>query len=163
MPWRNDFVQTFWLDPDWQGLSGYPGQEDSSGEEQRKRAPKRAERRSPVEEFESAAPSRVERHYPVHTTTTQPERPIGAAMIVIRDRIGFEYERQVGLDDFVSIREAAGLLELPVMTLSRWVKSKKLKSAKRGGFVVIRLREVLRIAKERHGSLKLGTRLIIVS
>jgi len=146
MPWRNDFVKTFWLDPDWVGLSGYPDQEDVS-------------RGRPVER---PVPNRVKRQYPTYTSKTGPERPIGAAVIIMRDRIGFEYERQVGLDEFVSIREAAKLLELPVMTLTRWVKSTKLKSARQRGFVVIRLREVLRIAKDRRAKLKLGSRLIVL-
>jgi excisionase family DNA binding protein len=148
MPWRNDFVQTFWLDPDWVGLSGYPDQEEEPEGQ-------------PVEHPGGLVPNRVIRTYPTYRKT-ETERHIGAAVIVIRDRIGFEYERQVGLNDFVSIREAAKLLELPVMTLTRWVKSKKLRSSKRSGFVVIRLREVLRIAKERRAKLKLGFRLIVL-
>jgi hypothetical protein len=148
MPWRRDFVKAFWFDPDWVGLSGYPDQEEEPEER-------------PAERPTGLVPNRVTRTYPTYRKT-QTERPIGAAVIVIRDRIGFEYERQVGLDDFVSIREAAKLLELPVMTLTRWVKSKKLKSSKRSGFVVIHLREVLRIAKERRAKLKLGFRLIVL-
>jgi hypothetical protein len=164
MPWRNDFVESFWLDPDWVGLSGYPEREEGEKTAKpRKAARKRAERLSSADEVETHAPSRVERDYFVRVTKGETERPIGAAVIVIRDRIGFQYERQVGLDDFVSTREAAQLLELPVMTITRWVRAMKMKSSKRNGFVVIRLREVLRIAKERQTTLKLGSRLIVVS
>jgi hypothetical protein len=149
MPWRRDFVKAFWFDPDWVGLSGYPDQEEEAQDR-------------PAERPAGPPPNHVKSEYPTYTSKTGPQRPIGAAVIVMRDRIGFEYERQVGMDDFVSIREAAKLLELPVMTLTRWVKSKKLKSSKRSGFVVIRLREVVRIAKERRAKLKLGFRLIVL-
>jgi len=83
-------------------------------------------------------------------------------LIVVRDRIGFQYERQVGLDDFVSVREAAQLLDLPIMTVSRWVKGKVLKSSKKRGFAVIPVREVLRMAKERKRKLRLGSRLVVI-
>lgn len=147
MPWRDDFVKTFWLDPDWVGLAGYPGQEDEQVPQ-----PPSARMRS--------TPNRIKKSYPSYRNKAGTREPIGAAVIVIRDRIGFEYEREVGLQDFVSIREAAQLLEMPVMTLSRWVKSKRIKSSKRKGFVVIRLGEVLRMAKERTLDPKLGFRLV---
>ncbi|MFN0177200.1 MAG: helix-turn-helix domain-containing protein [Gemmatimonadales bacterium] len=83
-------------------------------------------------------------------------------MIVVRDRTGFEYRRDVGLDDHVSVREAAQLLQLPAMTVHRWVKRRDLKSSKRNGFTIIRLREVLRIAQERKRPLKLGSRLVVI-
>jgi excisionase family DNA binding protein len=145
MPWRQDFVECFWLDPDWVGLSGYPNQEKSVGEA-----------------LEDVAPRHVKRSYFTHSPTTPPERPIAAAVISVRDRIGFRYEREVGLDDLVSIREAAQLLNLPVMTVSRWVKKKVLKSSRRRGFAVLPVREVLRVAKERKRKLKVGSRLVVI-
>lgn len=145
MPWRKDFVECFWLDPDWVGLSGYPDQ-----------------RASTAETFVNAAPRHVTRSYLKHTATAAPQRPIAAAVIAVRDRIGFRYEREVGLDDFVSVREAAQLLDLPIMTVSRWVKGNVLKSSKKRGFAVIPVREVLRMATERKRKLKLGSRLVVI-
>src|SRR2546426_4207244 len=72
------------------------------------------------------------------------------------------YEREVGLDDFVSVREAAQLLDLPIMTVGRWVKGKVLKGSKKRGFAVIPVREVLRMAKERKRKLRLGSRLVVI-
>jgi hypothetical protein len=149
MPWRDDFVKTFWVDPDYQGLAGYPGEAGTVPE---------------------SDPRPHAKHAPKHVTKTQalyrnpagPRNPLGAAVMVIRDRIGFEYEREVGLEDFVSIREASQLLEVPVMTLSRWVKARRIKSAKRKGFVVIQLQEVLRLAKERKLNPILGFRMTVV-
>lgn len=149
MPWRDDFVKTFWIDPDWVPLSGYPGQEDEPVPE----PPKAGQRH---------IPNRIEKPYPTYRNKAGTREPIGAAVIVIRDRIGFEYEREVGLEDFVSVREAAQLLEMPVMTLTRWVKSKRMKSSKKKGFVVIRLSEVIRMAKERSLNPRLGIRLTII-
>ncbi len=145
MPWRTDYVQCFWLDPDWVGLSGYPN------------------KARPVHDaVEDAAPRHVKRSYVTHSATAPPERPLAAAVVAVRDRIGFRYEREVGLDDFVSVREAAQLLDLPIMTVSRWVKGKVLKSSKKKGFAVIPVREVLRMAKERKRKLRLGSRLVVI-
>ena len=145
MPWRTDFVQCLWLDPDWVGLSGYPNAE-----------------KSPPASIEDSAPRHVKRSYITSVARTPPRRPLAAAVIAVRDRIGFRYEREVGLDDFVSIRDAAQLIDLPVMTVSRWVKKREMKSSKRKRFAVIRLREVLRIARERKRKLKLGSRLVVI-
>src|SRR5690349_4830553 len=114
MPWRKDFVQCFWLDPDWVGLSGYPNQEQP-----------------PADSVIESAPRHVERSYNTRVARTPPRAPLAAAVIAVRDRIGFRYEREVGLDDFVSVREAAQLLDLPIMTVSRWVKGKVLKSSRK--------------------------------
>jgi hypothetical protein len=148
MPWRPDFLKGFWLDPDWVGLSGYSDQKDPSD------AP-------PVRPARTMA-TRVKREYPTYTGPAGTREPLGAAVFLLRDRIGMEYEREVGLDDFVSIREAAELLQVPVMTLSRWVKSKKIRSSRKNKFVVIRLREVLRILQERGTPPKLGIRHVIL-
>jgi excisionase family DNA binding protein len=78
-------------------------------------------------------------------TATMPN----AAVLIISDKIGFHYERQVRLQDFVSEREAAKLLGVPVMTVHRWVKAGTLNGAKRRDYSVIRLADVLRIASER--------------
>jgi hypothetical protein len=146
MPWRSDFSKCFWVDPNWVGFSGYPEDHHEQGS-------------IPVDE----GPAHVSSHYPTQTATpTDIGRPIGAAVIVVRDRTGFRYERQVGLDDFVTVRDAGQLLRLPVMTVSRWIKQRRIRSRKQNGFSVIRLREVLRIAQARNGPVTLGSHLKIV-
>lgn len=71
------------------------------------------------------------------------------AVLIIRDKIGFRYERRARLQDFVSEREAAKLLGLPVMTVHRWVKGGQLHGETKRDYSVIRLSEVLRVANER--------------
>ncbi len=143
MPWRHDFVQCYWVDPDWGGFSGYPGDESQPGN-------------SPLE---PTGPSYVRSEHLTHSASLDStERLIGAAVIVVRDRIGFRYERQVGLDDFVSVREAAQLTGLPVMTLSRWIKRRRIRSRKRHGFSVLQLRDVLHAATGQKRRLRIGSR-----
>ena len=147
MPWRHDFVQCFWVDPDWSGFSGYPGDES----EPRKSSP------------EPTGSSHVRSEYPTHAASLESTaRSIGAAVIVVRDRIGFRYERVVGLDEFVSVREAAQLTGLPIMTLSRWIKRRRIRSRKRNGFSVLRLRDVLKAATEQRRTVRIGSRLRIL-
>ena len=145
MPWRHDFVQTFWIDPDWGGFSGYAADKSPS--------------ETPPE---PASPAHVRSKHP--TRMAPPEgttRLIGSAVVVLRDRTGFRYERQVGLDDFVTVRDAAQLLRVPIMTVTRWIKKRRIRSRKQGGFSVIRLREVLRVAHARHHPVRLGSLLKI--
>ena len=146
MPWRHDFVQCFWVDPNWGGFSGYPGDEPPS------RPPR-----------ELTGPAHVRNKYLTHSASPdQTERPIGAAVAVVRDRTGFRYERHVGLDDFVTVRDAAQLLGVPPMTVTRWIKKRRMRAGKKNGVSVVRLREVLRAARERQRPVKLGSRLMIV-
>jgi len=128
---RRDFMEAFWIDPDYRGLAGRPRDAEEQARENVGEAKPRS-LRDPVE-----------------------------VVIAIRDRIGFRYERIVGLADYVSQREAAQVLGLPVMTITRWVRRKKLPSRKRRGYTVVRLRDVLRLAKERGRSLKMRSRLHI--
>jgi excisionase family DNA binding protein len=147
MPWRHDYVQCYWVDPDWAGFSGYPGDESQ---------PSNAS-------LEPTGPSHVRSKHQTHLASlASTNRPIEAAVTVVRDRIGFRYERVVGLDDFVSVREAAQLVGLPVMTLSRWIKSRRIRSRKRNGFLVLRLRDVFKVATERKGRMRIGGRLKVV-
>lgn len=145
MPWRSDFTQSFWVDPNWVGFSGHP--EDHKDE-----------RSVPVDD----GPAHVRSRYPTYTAAPDVGRPIAAAVVVVRDRTGFRYERQVGLDDLVTVRDAAQLLRLPVMTLTRWIKNGRIRSRKQNGFSVIRLREVLRVAEARGRPVKLGSQLKIL-
>jgi hypothetical protein len=78
------------------------------------------------------------------------------AVISFSDRIGFEYRRVVGLNDFVSQRDAAQLLDLPVMTVTRWTASGRLKSRTRNGFTVIRLRDLLDLIRAENRPLRTG-------
>lgn len=132
MPWRDDYVEAFWIDPEF-GLAGWP--ED---------IPKKPT-------VESAL--KTEHHY-------MPQEPT-EAVIVMRDRIGFRYERIVGLRDYLSQREAAKLLGVPVMRVNRWVKSKKLASRKRNGYSVVLLRDVLDIARAEGCEIRTKGRLVL--
>ena len=129
---RRDFMEAFWIDPDYRGLAGWPNEAEVQAGQNVKAAPA-SQRHDPVE-----------------------------AVIAIRDRIGFAYERIVGLADYVSQREAAQLLGLPVMTITRWVHGKKIPRHMRNGYTVVRLRDVLRLARERDRSLKMRSRLHVV-
>lgn len=86
-------------------------------------------------------------------------RPSGElcfAVITVSDRIGFEYRRIVRLDDFISQRDAAQLLDLPVMTVTRWTASGRLKSGTRNGFTVVRLGDLLALIKSENRPLRTG-------
>jgi hypothetical protein len=89
-------------------------------------------------------------------TARQASNDICFAVITVSDRIGFEYRRVVGLDDFVSQRDAAQLLDLPVMTVTRWTASGRLKSGTRNGFTVIRLRYLLDLIRAENRPLRTG-------
>jgi hypothetical protein len=129
MPWRRDYSEALWIDPDYTGLAGFPGEANNTSPTQQQ-----AERQmSDVRE----------------------------AVLVMRDRIGFQYERRVGLGDFVSQRDAAKLLSIDVMTVTRWVKAKKLPSRKRKGFVVVRLRDVVEVARKQEIPLPLHFLLVV--
>jgi hypothetical protein len=78
-----------------------------------------------------------------------PPEPKTEAVISLRDRSGFTYERRVPKSGYVSQREAAALLALPVMTINRWVRSLRIKGKTRNGVSVIRLSDLYLIARER--------------
>jgi hypothetical protein len=132
MPWRRDFAEACWIDPDYRGLSGYrPGSAEHGK----------------VKSIADPAPPEL--------------KDVEQAVLIMRDRIGFQYERLVGLDDFVSQRDVAALLSVDVMTVTRWVKAKKLPSRKRKGFVVVRLRDVVAAARRQEIPLPLHFLLIV--
>lgn len=68
------------------------------------------------------------------------------AVLVVRDRFGFRWERWIGLHDDVSQVEAARLLGIPLSRLNRWVRTKQLKSRMLRGYSVIRARDLYRLA-----------------
>jgi hypothetical protein len=69
------------------------------------------------------------------------------------DRIGFQYERRVGLADYVSQKQAARLLKRDLATVVRWTTTKRLRSRRLNGYVVIQVREISKASK------RLGIRL----
>lgn len=89
-------------------------------------------------------------------TTPSPVGEPRFAVITVADRIGFEYRRVVGLDDFVSQRDAAQLLDLPVMTVTRWTASGRLKSKTMSGFTVVRLGDLLDLIQSENRPLRTG-------
>ncbi len=127
MPWRQDSLAAFWLDPH-PGLSG------------------------PPEDFRATLAGGIQGPFDPLGLSGTP----GFAVITVTDRIGFEYRRVVGLDDSVSQRDAAQLLDLPVMTVTRWTASGRLKSRKQNRFVVVRLGDVLDVAQRENRPLRTG-------
>ncbi len=143
MPRRPDSIEAYWLDPRG-GFSGYPPA--SASRETRTSQPKPTLRAA----VEDIAGRRAFGGSPVF------------AVIQVRDKLGFTFERVVGLDEYVSQREAARILDLPVMTINRAVRSKQVPSRTKKGYSVILLRDVLKEAKRRGRRLKMRGRLMVV-
>jgi len=162
MPWRDDFVEAGWLDPDF-GLAGYPSQAGTAEpERQEDTEPKST---VPVNDDDLIPFDQVP---PDISTLPDPKWPSpwrepSTAVLVLRDRIGFRYERLVGLRDLVSQREAAQLLGIPKMTINRWVRRKRLPSERKHGHCVVRLHHVLRVAKDRSLPIKMVGRFMGLS
>lgn len=90
-----------------------------------------------------------------------PDWPPRGVILAMRDRMGFRYERVVGLDDFISQSDAAELIGVPTMTVNRWItRQRLLKSRKKNGFSVVKVRDVLTVARERGLSVPQGRRLM---
>lgn len=89
-------------------------------------------------------------------TAASPAGDLRFAIVTVADRIGFEYRRVVGLDDFVSQRDAAQLLDLPVMTVTRWTASGRLKSKTMSGFTVVRLGDLRDLIQSENRPLRTG-------
>jgi hypothetical protein len=143
MPRRPDSIEAFWLDPHG-GFSGYPSAipTPETGASQPKPTVRAA-----IEEMEARR---------------GPGESPAFAVIQVRDKLGFRFERAVGLDEYVSQREAARILDLPVMTINRAVRSKQVPSRTKKGYSVILLRDVLKEAKRRGRRLKMRGRLMVV-
>ncbi len=143
MPRRPDSIKAFWLDTHGR-LSGHPraGATPEKGVSGAKPTLRAA--------VERMAARGVFRESPAF------------AVIEVRDKLGFRFERVVGLDEYVSQREAATILNLPVMTINRAVRSKQLPSRTKKGYSIILLRDVLKEAKRRGRRLKIRGRLMIV-
>ena len=95
MPWRHDFVQCFWVDPDWGGFSGYPEDLPSS--------------RTPPG---PTGPPHVRSKDVTHTATLdETERPIGAAVVFVR----LQFYRPAGPEPTTGTRHPspAGAMAVP--------------------------------------------------
>ena len=141
MPWKLRPDEAFWIDPAFRGFAGYP-----TGERAK-------EANAPEEENEDT--SQIEDYGPNDPTT---------AIIAVWDRMGFRYQRRVGLGDFISLKHAARLVGVDVATVFRWIKAKKMRSSRRRGYVVIRVRDLVSSAKQMGISLddKMRGRLVVL-
>lgn len=143
MPRRPDSIEAFWLDPQG-GFSGYPR---ASATREAQASPPKPTLRAALEDMAARG--------------AFAESP-AFAVVQVRDKLGFTFERVVGLDEYVSQREAASILDLPVMTINRAVRAKQLPSRTKKGYSVIVLRDVLKEAKRRGRRLKMRGRLMVV-
>jgi hypothetical protein len=66
--------------------------------------------------------------------------------VVLRDRIGFCYERLVTPKDYLSQNDVGRILGVPLMTVIRWCKSSKLARKKKNGYWIVKLEDVLAFA-----------------
>jgi excisionase family DNA binding protein len=155
LPWREDYREAFWI----AAVFGFGSTEPPEVDE---RPPaKLSEIIADAERFPIPI-KKVKIDHSSWRGPITPENAVRGAVIVMRDRIGFKYERAIGLDDYVSQKEAAQLLRVPVMTVNRWVRRRSLKSKKKGGFSVVRLRDLLKIAKEQKKEVAIGGTILTV-
>jgi hypothetical protein len=143
MPRRPDSIEAYWLDIHG-GFSGHPTTA--------------ATRKKATREAKPTLRAAIEGMAARGAFGESPE----FAVIEVRDKVGFAFERVVGLDDYVSQREAAMILDLPLMTINRAVRARRLPSHTRRGYSVILLREVLNEAKRRGLALKQRRRLVVL-
>jgi excisionase family DNA binding protein len=154
MPWRGDFVKAFWLASQF----GFGSTELADPDDERPPA-----KLSEVFRDDQRFPLPVKKikvDHPTWKSEVGEELAVRGAVIEMRDRIGFKYERAIGLDDYVSQREAADLLRVPVMTVNRWIRNGSLKSTSKNGYSVLKLRDLLRIAKAQAKKVRVGGRIV---
>jgi excisionase family DNA binding protein len=157
MPRRDDFLEGFWVASQF----GFGSVKAPDPEDDERPPAKLSEVIGDARRF----PSPLKHVKVEHSTwTAEPggNNPVRGAVMVKRDRVGFWYERAIGLDDDVTQAEAAKLLQIPVMTVYRWVRNRLLPSRKRNGISVVKLRDVLRIAKEQRKRIRIGGTIITV-
>ena len=70
-------------------------------------------------------------------------------LTLVRDLRGREYETYVGPDDSLTQIETAAVLRTSLMTVNRYVRSRKLRDRKEWGVSMIPLREIKRFLKTR--------------
>jgi hypothetical protein len=137
MPRKSDTYVAYWIDTSGI-LHGYPGQERP-----RPKAHKKGDWR------ERLTPEAVVVTTDVTGWRTLLEGGKGARCILAhRDRQGFRWEREIGLNDYVSQGDAANLLGVPIMRMNRWIRDKntKIKTRTRNGFKVIRVGDLYQFA-----------------
>lgn len=155
MPYREEFLDAFWLPSQF----GFAGTEPPDSAELEKPPATLSEIFSDEERF-SIPLKKIRLEHAKWSDELNERNPVRGAVMVKRDRIGFRYERAVGLDDYVSQFEASKLLQTPVITVNRWVRSGTLPSKKRNGFSVVKLRDVLEVAKLQKKRIRMGGRLL---
>jgi hypothetical protein len=156
MPYREEFLDAFWL-PSQFGFGGTASSDPAASE----RAPATLSEIFSDEERFSIPLTKIRLEHTKWSDELNESNPVRGAVMVKRDRIGFRYERAVGLDDYVSQFEAAKLLQTPVITVNRWVRSGSLPSKKRNRFSVVKLRDVLEVAKRQKKRIRMGGRTLI--
>jgi excisionase family DNA binding protein len=151
LPRRDDFLEGFWVASQF----GFGSVDPPTSEEDELPPARISEIIADARRF----PIPIEHVKVEHSTwiaEAGKDNPVRGAVMVKRDRTGFRYERAIGLDDYVSQAEAAKLLQIPVMTIYRWVRGRGLPSKKRNGISVIKLRDVLGIAREQKKRIRIG-------
>lgn len=150
MPWREDYRNAFWV----ARVFGFGSTEPLEATDERPPA-----KLSEIIGDDKRFPLPLKKFSTSHSTwrgEVNDQNAVRGAVIVMRDRIGFKYERAIGLDDYVSQKEAALLLQVPVMTVNRWIRSKTLKSKKKNGFSVLKLRDLLKVVKDQKKKVRVG-------
>ncbi len=84
-------------------------------------------------------------------------------VLVHRDRQGFRWEREIGLNDYVSQGDAANLLGVPIMKMNRWVRDKRIKTRKYNDFQVIRVGNLYQFAIDQQLAVPRGRRSVMVA
>lgn len=157
MAWRTDFVNAFFVPAQF----GFGSTEPSPEEEDLLPPAKLSDVIADRGRFPSP-PSKIDVRHPVWAGVIEDERDVRGAVVEMRDRLGFKYERVVALDDYVSQREAAGILQVPVMTINRWIRNHTLKGKKKKGYSVVKLRDLLQVAKAQKRKVRIGGTILTV-
>jgi hypothetical protein len=158
---RDDFLEAYWWVPGgFQGV-GAPDYPDSppSEEEILFRPRVFGEDGRPV--AERTPVETIDRVDQVYAGPIEPGQEPRGVIVSLRTRVGFVYRRAVGLSEYVSLREASKLLGVPVMTVTRWIARKLIKPKLKNGHQVLKLRDVLNVARANRLSVLQGHRQII--
>lgn len=155
MPWREDYREAFWIPAQF----GFGSTELPEVDE---RPPAKLSEVIGDPQRVPLPLKKIKVDHPKWRSEIPEENLVRGAVIVMRDRIGFTYERAIGLDDYVSQKEAAQLLRIPVMTVNRWIRRGSLKSKKKGGFSVVKLRDLLKIATGAKKKMPIGGRILTI-
>ena len=158
MPRRPDSLFAYWISKK-PGLSGYPSS---------KKNPSRNQRPQNIGEDLS---SRISIPSSIEIKDLQWDRDADASLptlsrLVIRDNLGFRYERIVGLHDLVSRAEAAKMLKVSLMSVGRYIRSKALPHRTRTvngrKYSVVKVADVWRLANRLKLRVSEGRMLVVV-